>query len=60
MKKNILIGDLGSTELLSLGIVPQHLVASLWIPNLGRIAHHNDLVLHHVLLSLELAREVRW
>ena len=60
MKKNILIGDLCSTELLSLGLVPQHLVASLWISNLGRITHHNHLVLQHELLSLELAGEVRW
>ena len=60
MKKNILIGDLCSTELLSLGCVPQNLVASLWISNLGRITHHNHLVLQHELLSLELAEEVRW
>jgi len=60
MKKNILVGDLGSTKLLSLRLVPQHLVASLWISNLRRITHHYDLVLQHELLSLELAGEVRW
>jgi len=60
MKKNILSGDLGSTELLSLGLMSQYLVASLWISNLGRISHHNHLVLKHVLLSLELAGEIRW
>ena len=64
MKKNILSGDLASTELLSLGRVSQHLVASLWISKLGRITHHNDLVLEHerllLLLSLELIGEVGW
>lgn len=63
MKKNILSGDLASTELLSLERVSQHLVSSLWISNianLGRISHHNDLVLkHELLLSLELVGEVR-